>query len=185
MSKGWFKIPGVRDGDRTLTEQLMGLQPAIDEARGKTVLDLGCAEGLITNEFAKAGAKRVTGIELLPSHLAVAQVVCRAQNNVSFICSHLGDYIKSLEIFPTYDIVLALGIIHKLDDPAVPLRFAAKSARSLLVFRAPAKKYNGMVKSKFTDAMCDVPAIMAQEGFVEERLIAGARGEAAQYWRRL
>ena len=185
MVKGWFKVPGIRpDGDRTLAEQLMGLQPALAETRGKTVLDLGCAEGLITNEFAKAGAKRVTGIELLASHLAVAKIICRDHTNVNFICEHIGEYIKGLETFPQYDIVLALGIIHKLEDPGVPLRFAAKSARELLVFRAPAKKYDGLIKSKFTDSMCNVPEIMAEEGFLEEQLIPGVRGEAAQYWRR-
>lgn len=185
MVKGWFKVPGVRpDGDRTLHEQLMGLRPALDEAEGKTVLDLGCAEGLISHEFAKAGAKQVTGIELLQSHLAIAQVVCRAQKNINFICAHIGEYIKTLETFPKYDIVLALGIIHKLPDPGVPLRFAAKSCADLMLFRAPAKKYNGLIKSKFTDTTCNVPKIMAEEGFTEEMLIPGVRGEAVQYWRR-
>jgi hypothetical protein len=65
------------------------------------------------------------------------------------------------------------------------LRFAAKSCIDLLLFRAPAKKYDGLIKSKFTDRTCDVPKIMAEEGFVEEALIAGVRGEAAQYWRRI
>jgi len=184
MYKGWFSIAGVRPGDRTLKEQMIGLDLALKEAKGKTVLDLGCAEGLISREFAKAGAKSVLGIELLASHLAVAKVQCRDVPQVQFIQSHLGDYIKARESFPQYDIVLALGIIHKLEDPAVPLRFAAQSARSLVVFRAPAKKHNGLIKSKFTDNMCDVAKIMKSEGFIETALIEGVRGEAAQYWRR-
>lgn len=183
MNKGWFTIPGVRPGDRTLKEQMMGLRPALNECAGKTVLDLGCAEGLIAKEFALAGAAQVTGIELLSSHLAVAKVQCRGLN-IKFICAHLGDYIKTLETIPQYDIVLTLGIVHKLHDPAVPMRFAAQSAKDLLVFRAPAKKYDGLIKSKFTDAKCNVTEIMASEGFVEEQLIPGVRGEAAQYWRR-
>ena len=184
MNKGWFSIPGVRPGDRTLKEQMMGLQPAIAEANGKTVLDLGCAEGLIAKEFALAGASQVTGIELLASHLAVAKVQCRGLKNIKFICAHLDDYIKTLESIPQYDIVLALGIIHKLHDPGVPMRFAAQSARDLLIFRAPAKSKSGIIKSKHTDVTCDVNAIMESEGFVEEKKIAGVRGESAQYWRR-
>jgi len=184
MNKGWFSIPGVRPGDRTLKEQMMGLQPALDECAGKTVLDLGCAEGMIGREFARAGASEVVGIELLSSHLAVAKVQCRDFPQMKFICAHLGDYIQTLETIPQYDIVLALGIIHKLHDPVVPMRFAAQSARDLLIFRAPAKKYDGLIKSKFTDAKCNVPEIMASEGFVEEKLIPGVRGEAAQHWRR-
>lgn len=184
MNKGWFKVPGVRpNGDRTIAEQLMGLKPALEEVKGKTVLDLGCAEGCIALEFAKAGAAKVTGIELLASHLAVAKVICRGLP-VAFIHAHLGDYIRSLESFPQYDIVLALGIIHKLHDPAIALRFAAASAKDLMLFRAPAKATGGIVKSKHTDATCDVPKIMTESGFVEEQLIEGVRGEAVQYWRR-
>lgn len=185
MDKGWFKVAGIRpNGDRTLEEQMKGLQPALDECKGKTVLDLGCAEGSISLEFAKAGAKSVVGIELLAAHLAVAKLQCRKFPQISFVWAHLGDYIKSRESFPQYDIVLALGIIHKLDDPAVPMRFAAQSSRDLLVFRAPARKYDGLIKSKHTNIKCDVPKIMVSEGFVEEKLIEGVRGEACQYWRR-
>ena len=186
MDKGWFRVPGLRpNGDRTLEEQMKGLQPALDECKGKTVLDLGCAEGSISLEFAKAGAKAVVGIELLAAHLAIAKLQCKNFPQVTFIWSHLGDYIQSRESFPQYDIVLALGIIHKLHDPVVPLRFAAQSARDLLVFRAPAKKYDGLIKSKHTDAKCNVPEVMKSEGFVEEKLILGVRGEACQYWRRV
>ena len=184
MNRGWFKIPGVRDGDRTLKEQMLGLEPALAEAKGKTVLDLGCAEGLIAREFARAGAKHVVGIELLAAHLAVARVQCKGIDNIEFICAHLGDYIAALESIPQYDIVLALGIIHKLHDPAAPLRFAAHSAKTLMLFRAPAKKYDGLIKSKHTDVMCNVPKLMQAEGFVDEKLIPGVRGEAVQYWRR-
>lgn len=184
MNKGWFTIPGVRAGDRTLKEQMLGLDLALKETAGKTVLDLGCAEGLIAREFARAGAKSVLGVELLEEHLKIARAQCKSFPQMQFIQAHLGDYIKARESFPQYDIVLALGIIHKLEDPAVPLRFAAQSARSLLVFRAPAKKYDGLIKSKHTDIKCDVPKIMKSEGFIETALIAGVRGEAAQYWRR-
>lgn len=183
--RGWFKIDGVRDGDRTLAEQMMGLQHALDDCKGKRVLDLGCAEGLISREFARAGAREVIGIELLQPHLDMAKKVCKGLKNVRFICAHLDDYIKGREsIEREYDIVLALGIIHKLHKPEIPLRFAAKVCKDLLVFRAPAKKYNGMIKSKHTDSFVNVPKVLASEGFVEEALIPGVRGEAAQYWRR-
>lgn len=184
MNKGWFDIRGVRPGDRTLKEQMMGLAPALAECKGKTVLDLGCAEGLIGREFALAGATRVLGIELLQAHLNVAKKVCKDVPQVSFICAHLDDYAKTLETIPQYDIVLALGIIHKLHDPAVPLRFAAQSAKSLMLFRAPAKKYDGLIKSKHTGVKVNVPQVMKAEGFVDEQLIPGVRGEAVQYWRR-
>ena len=51
--QGWFSTKG-RLGDRTLKQQLMGLDPLFAECKGKTVLDVGCAEGLISIELDKA-----------------------------------------------------------------------------------------------------------------------------------
>lgn len=188
MAKGWFQVPGIRpEGDRTLEEQIMGLRPALDEAKGKTVLDLGCAEGLISLEFAKAEAASVRGIELLGTHLDVARLVCAPFPQVKFKCIHLSDYIAERDGQPMkmYDIVLALGIIHKLPDPGIGMAFAARSASDLLLFRAPAKAGDGIVASKHTGVECNVPKIMEDHGFFEEKLIPGVRGEAVQYWRRL
>ena len=183
--KGWFKVPGIRPhGDRSLSEQMLGLAPALAEATGKSVLDLGCAEGLIAREFARAGAADVHGIELLAPHLEVARQACRDAPQVRFTCANLADWIAAHPEPEPYDIVLALGIIHKLRDPALPLRFAARSARTLLLFRAPARATDGWVKSKHYEGRVHVPQTMAAEGFAEEALLPGVRGEAVQYWRR-
>ena len=53
MGKGWFVTDG-RAGDRTLAQQLVGLDKI--NVQGATVLDVGCAEGLISIEMAKRGA---------------------------------------------------------------------------------------------------------------------------------
>lgn len=186
--KGWFKVPGIRpEGDRTIREQLLGLDRALAECRGKRVLDLGCAEGCITAEFARAGAQIVVGIELLQTHLEVAREVCKGLP-VKLICAHIGDHIKRNPEPPRFDIVLALGIIHKLEDPNVPLRWAARAAGDLLCFRAPAKVRRWgedyLVKSKHSDRACNVQKLMRQESFENEGIVAGARGESVQYFRR-
>jgi SAM-dependent methyltransferase len=187
--KGWLKVPGIRpDGDRTLAEQMLGLDRALAECKGKTVLDLGCAEGLIGLEFAKAGAVKVVGIELLETHLLVARKACKGWPQMQFICAHLDEYAARHPTPARFDIVLCLGIIHKLPDPNVPLRWAALSAAHLLCFRAPAKteKWGAdyCVKSKHSDVQCNVPKTMREAGFMDEGTIAGTRGEGVQYWRR-
>ena len=185
MAKGWFQIPGIRpEGDRSVQEQLLGLAPAIHEAIGKTVLDLGCAEGAIAREFALVGAVDVLGVESLEEHLKVARRLCADVPQVRFIRAHLQNYMPAHEPPERFDIVLILGIIHKIEDPAVPLRFACRSCKDLLLFRAPASAWDGNVASKHTRVVCHVPTVMADEGFSLERHIPGARGEGVEYWRR-
>ncbi len=187
--RGWLQVPGIRpNGDRTLKEQMLGLDRALTECKGKSVLDLGCAEGLIGREFARAGAARVLGIELLASHLEVAQASCKDYQQMEFVCANLKLWILEHGEPEQFDIVLALGIIHKLYEPNSLLVWAAKSARDLLCFRAPAKvEPDGsdyLVKSKFCDAVCNVPQTMREHGFVDEGVVPGVRGEGVQYWRR-
>lgn len=186
--KGWFKVPGIRpDGDRSIQEQMLGLERARAECKGKRVLDIGCAEACISAEFARAGAAEVVGIELLETHLQVARKIC-AGLPVRFICAHLDSHMAANPEPERFDIVLALGIIHKLRDPAVPLAWAARSTADLMCFRAPARKEkvgeDYLIKSKFSDATVNVPALMRAEGFVDEGVFNGVRGEAVQYFRR-
>ena len=185
MDKGWFKVPGVRpDGDRTLEEQLIGLKPALEECKGKTVLDLGCAEALISIEFAKAGALSVTGIEAVQTHLDVAKKLCKPYP-IKLINANLTAYIPNQDPIQQYDIVLMLGIAHKLQFPVLCVEFAAKSAKDLVLFRGPAYARNGVIRSKHNlSNECDVPETMRKHGFVEEITIQGVRGESVQYWRR-
>lgn len=185
--KGWLKIPGIRpDGDRTVEEQMLGLDRALAETAGATVLDLGCAEGAIGLAFERAGAKSVLGIEVLQEHLNVARKLCRGHVNIEFRRYDL-NMTQGLNL-GSFDIVLALGIIHKMHEPEQLLRWAARSALRLLCFRAPAfvepKGADYIVRAKHSQAVVNVPATMRSEGFRDEGTVPGARGEGVQYWYR-
>ena len=101
-----------------------------------------------------------------------------------FICANLADWIREHPDPKRFDIVLCLGIIHKLRDPAVPLAWAAASCSDLLCFRAPAKATNWVVQSKFSDKAVNVPKAMRAAGFADEGIVWGARKEGVQNWRR-
>jgi 2-polyprenyl-3-methyl-5-hydroxy-6-metoxy-1,4-benzoquinol methylase len=187
--KGWLSAKGIRENaDRTLDEQMLGLGPALAACKGKTVLDLGCAEGLIGLEFSKAGAAKVLGIEMLEGHLAVARQACAveiANGKMAFICSELKTWIDQHPQPEQFDIVLALGIAHKLHDPADLMSFACRSAKELVVFRSPGKKslaWDGNIKAKHRDTTCHVPTLMTAHGFVVGETLPSAREEMAQYW---
>lgn len=189
MAERWFKIAGHAKGDRTLEEQMLGLTPALEEARGRVVLDLGCAEGLIGREFVRAGASAVHGIEHLERHLVVAREQCAG---LPMTFQHadivtLARHEMPIELPQRYDIVLALAVVHKLSDPGIGLRFCAWSARRLVVLRLPAlgPTGRGLIRSKYNaSAVCHIETVMAESGFGLEKTLDGPRREPVQYWRR-
>ena len=184
MRKGWFIIPGMQDGDRTVEEQAEALRPAMAEAAGKTVLDLGCAEGLLTREFIYAGAKMAFGVDAVQDHLEVARTVC-AGLPVEFALCKLGtDQMPELKSF---DIVMALGVVHKLPFPDVGVRIAAQLSHDLVLLRSGTRQTAGIISSKrHPQNTCDSHAIMREHGFELGRLVSGPapHRESVEYWRK-
>lgn len=186
MRSGWLKIPGIQDGARTLDEQLLGLEVALLECAGKSVLDLGAAEGLIAIEFAKRGASRVLGVDSNVEFIRVAREELRKANplpvqfEIADVMELATDYLPPVK----YDIVLALAILHKLEDPAAGVRFCAESASDLIVIRLP-RGSSGLIEGKFTQVPADVPVILVRHGFVIARKEQGPRGEWVHYYRRV
>lgn len=179
----WFKTK-YNKGFRTLVEQMLGLDKAIKEAKGKSVIDLGCAEGFISKEFLKAGAKFLLGIDQIGPYVTEAVKVCTGFKNSKFINLNLYDYIKSSDK-DKYDIVLALAIIQKARNPKDFLVLAIESCSpgGLIVIRYPIGQDKGLVKSKFNDNICNILETMSSNGFVSEGQLPGPRGEMVEYWR--
>lgn len=186
--KGWFAVPG-QAGDRTVEEQLRGLEPALKACKGKTVLDLGAAEGAISLEFAKAGAERVVAIEREVQFCEVARKLC-AGHVVEVVNANLSEWIGAHPNPDQFDIVLALSIAHKLYDPGVLLSFACRSAKEVVVFRGPGKVnmfWDGWLRAKHAERGNEpvkrhVPTLMQEHGFVEGETLESGQGEKVQYW---
>lgn len=184
MRKGWFRIPGVQDGDRDPAEQLVGCELALAEAPGKTLLDLRCAEGCISAEFARAGANQVVGVDIVKDHITVASRLWQGLP-VRFVNADIADYAAHDRV-DRFDIVVALGSPHKLSDPGTAIAFAARAARSLILLRTKPGDPPYILRGKHSKKECRVDQIMAAHGFrhVDTLPPAGNRhGEAVQYWR--
>lgn len=176
----------MQDGDRTPEEQLLAVWPAIHQCAGKTVVDLGCSEGVISLEFLKAGASRALGIDAEEGHLEVARQLCQPFENVRFKCFNLSKADEPLA--DGYDIVLCLGIAHKVRSPEKFLRFAARSCKELLLLRSGRGSVNGIIRSKhWKDATCDSAKVLTEEGFILDKVVDGPPGrhEPVEFWNRV
>lgn len=192
MRHGWFRIAGVQEGDRDPAEQLVGCEVALAEARGAVVLDLGCAEGCIAAEFARAGAV-VTAVDVVKDHVTLGKRLW-AGLAVDFVHCDIAIFATMLDGTlvngerQRFDIVIALGSPHKLADPGIAIRFAARAARRLVLLRTKPGDPPYELRAKHPPhKSCQVDEIMAEHGFrhVDTQPPAGNKyGEAVQYWRK-
>lgn len=143
MQKGWFKIDDHYDGDRTLEEQLTGLDLICERASGKSVLDLGCAEGLIGLHLKdQCGARLLHGFSIVPSEIEKARQLSESKREVAFQVLDLSTLPSSLTrkpplFLPRYDIILLLAILHKLQYPRLVLEQVLTLARGMIAVRLP------------------------------------------------
>lgn len=171
-------------GDRTIEEQLLGLQQALKECSGRTVLDIGCAEGLIGFEFAKAGAAHVHGIDVVRDHIQIAYRLRDKAGLSKVVTFEVADLAELPAPKKQYDIALALAVVHKLRDPAVGIRYCAAACSGLFVIRLSAGTKNTVLKSKRYSGSCNVTDEMRRAGFKLERTEAGPREETVVYYRK-
>ncbi len=183
--KAWFDMKRGAF-ERTLVDQMKGLRPVVDEfraskARGKplTCLDVGCAEGLIGMEMAKAGAIHVHGVELVPDRVADANRV-RGSLPCSFEAANVCTYTPKR----TYDVLLALAILHKLPDPSATLyRLVHNYCQRLVVIRLPAGRGPLVIDPRSNNVPHDLDQVLQDLGFNLEHQADGHLGEWIGVWR--
>lgn len=181
--EGWFTTPG-RPGDRTLEEQMAGLGPLWPRVYGGTVLDVGCAEGLISMEAIRRGARYVRGVEIVPGHVHIARRMAESLPRGS-ITFQVGDANTYVPPCASYDVVLLLAILHKLRDPVAACKRYAAAATTLCVIRLPPDGAPIIrdVRTKFQPF--DIGAAMEQEGWKLVEVCRGHDNEWTGYYERV
>lgn len=171
--QGWFHTTN-RPGDRSIDQQLLGLDKLFSECVGKTVLDVGCAEGLISIELAKRGAVAVHGVEIVKGHVEVGS---RLRKSLPVTLEHAdaNTWAPKRE----YDIVIMLALLHKLKDPsAACARFVAR-ARELVVLRLPPLHAPTIIDERSGRVPHDIGKVMKSCGF---ELVREARDGPFEEW---
>lgn len=157
--KGWFATD-ERPGDRTLSDQLTGLGRLMLDVQGKSVLDVGCAEGLISIACARAYAKEVHGVEIVASHLEIGRTLAY-ELPVTFEHADANNYLPLRQ----YDFVLLLAVLHKLKNPTnAAARFAA-CADQMVVIRLPPENAPCIIDSRSDFRPHNIGELMQRCGF--------------------
>lgn len=178
--EGWFDLAG-RPGDRTLKQQLMGLEQLFAECKGKTILDVGCAEGLISIELAKAGAVAVHGVEIVPGHVEVGNKL-RGPLPVTFEVQDANTWVPKRE----YDIVIALALLQKLRNPTEACARLAAHCLDLMVLRLPPQYAPTIIDERSGNEPHHIGVTMERCGFKLERAACdGPFGEWIGVYRRV
>lgn len=140
---GWFEIPGVQSGERDLEERVAPLRPLMARIKGATILDLGCAEGLISAYLCEVGGARLAhGIDKHGPWLETAIELHRSRVRPKFKVKYdqcdLDHFDEAVIPFlPSYDVVLALNVIQKLQKPREFLLTVAHMASKFFVYSGP------------------------------------------------
>jgi 2-polyprenyl-3-methyl-5-hydroxy-6-metoxy-1,4-benzoquinol methylase len=125
MTQPYHTIPELDyAGSRSAASRLDGIEEMEPYCSGSSVLDLGCAEGLVSRELARYGASVVHGFDFDEGRLGIANrlFVGLEQSgdlNYAFRRGDFKDIVAFCEQFArllldSYDIVLLLGVLHNL-----------------------------------------------------------------------
>jgi predicted rRNA methylase YqxC with S4 and FtsJ domains len=184
MRKGWFKLPGQK-GDRTVDEQTTGLLPLFDVVWGKSVLDLGAAEGMIGAKCLEHGAMSVHGIEI--SKLAVNFGTSLLHGrNIKLHRHDLNDIAglrALLAEIGTYDVCLMLAILHKLKRPIDLVDAVIEHHRpEIIVLRMPPGTPGYVKDSRSGNQIFDINARLRKHDFTLQGVKTGHFDEWVGYY---
>jgi len=164
MGKVWF------GGDRTVEQQMVGLQKLWMEVKGKTVLDVGCAEGAISHECKRRGARYVHGVEHRRDAVDYANKKYAVEGEVSFACRDANTWSSE----HSWDVVLLLSVLHKLRNPTLVLQRMAVSCNGLCVIRLPGDDWPILKDQRSGNEPHNLERVMDAAGFDLEDATEGA-----------
>ena len=165
----WF-ILGDNNGQIPLRRQLLGLSEI--DVKGKTLLDVGCAEGMMCLHFIEQGATKAHGVEIRSRAVEVAQSIAGytgVSDKAKFWEGDLttSDHGLSQDgMLSDYDVVFAMASLQKTKSKAgeVLQKIADRCSETLVVRLAFREIQTGWrAKSDPVDVLSEVGFDLVRE----------------------
>lgn len=141
---------------------------------GKTVIEFGCGEGVITTQLASLGA-RVTALDISPELIACAERRAEldgVRDRVEFVAADIGQ--TPLEA-NRFDVVVCHAVIHHVDMELVPALLASLKPGGLAIMVEP------IAFSRSLQRLRDLVPV-EKDVSPDERQLSRAEVEAIRGW---
>lgn len=114
---------------------------AMEDLRGKTIIDIGCGDGTYSIELASQGAKSVLAVDVVKNAIEMAAKKYQDVENLSFKAV---DFYKMELPQEPYDVAVLRGVLHHLPDLEKGIEIACKLAKKIIVMEP--NGYNPVLK---------------------------------------
>lgn len=126
LAQGWWDREGEFKALHDINPLRLNYIHELANLYGKTVLDVGCGGGILSESIAKLGAQSVIGIDMAEKSLQIAQVHAQQNqvDNVSYCCVSVEDF--AIQKPRTFDVVTCMEMLEHVPEPASIIRACAK-----------------------------------------------------------
>jgi SAM-dependent methyltransferase len=168
--KPWFRI-GDNGGQWDISRQDAGLDEI--DFKGKTVLEIGCAEGLVALQNLKRGAKLSHGIEFRERAVEVAKSIAGVLGLSASAKFYWGDIrdtrrvLNQTGMLEKYDVVIAMAVLQKVPNQPEVLGKILEKCAATLVLRLPLRelyKYR-LFRWRYSWGVVDPVEVARKNGF--------------------